>query len=95
MIADDEGALGHSCQCRIDILQAFDDQRSSGASLHLPFRDAVRVGMVPVKSWGLVLRDLYVVIEALAGLDQRVDHLVLSADRAHVCSMEVDIGHSR
>ena len=80
LVADDEGALSQSRQCWIDVLQTFDDQRSGGASLHLPFGEAVRVGMVPVKSRGLVLRNLHVVVEALAGLDQRVDHLILSAD---------------
>jgi hypothetical protein len=35
---------------------------------------------------------LYVVIEALAGLDQRVDNLILSANRRHIGSVEVDIG---
>ena len=44
----------------------------------------MRVGMVPVEPWGFVLRNLHVVIEALARLDQRVDHLILPADRRHV-----------
>ena len=95
MVADDKGAFGEPGQCGIDVLQPFDNQRSGCASLHLPFRKAVRVRMVPVESRGLVLRDLYVVIEALAGLDQRMDNLILSANRGHVGSMEVDIGCSR
>ena len=84
LVADDKGALGQAGQCGIDILQAFDDQRAGGAALHLALGEAMRVGMVPVESWGLVLRNLHVVIEALARLDQRVDHLILPADRRHV-----------
>ncbi len=95
LVADDKGALGQPRQCGIDVLQTFDDQRSGCASLHLPFRKAVRVRMVPVESRGFVLRDLHVVIEALAGLNQRVDNLILSADGRHIGSMEVDIGRSR
>ena len=86
---------GQPGQCRIDILQALDDQRSGRSSLYLAFGEAMRVGMVPVESWGLILRDLYVVIEALTRLDQRVDNLILPANRRRIRSMEVDIGRSR
>ncbi len=76
-------------------MQAFDDQRSGRSSLYLAFGEAMRVGMVPVESRWFVLRDLHVVIEALAGLDERVDNFILSADGRRIGPMEMDIGRAR
>ncbi len=95
LVANDKGAFGQPCQCGIDVLQAFDDQRSGRSSLYLAFGEAMRVGMVPVKSWGFILRDLYVVIEALTGLDERVDNFILSADGRCIGPVEMDIGRAR
>ena len=95
LVADDKGALGQACQCGIEILQTFDNQRSGRASLHLSFGESMRVRMVPVKSRRFILRNLHVVIEALPRLDQRVDNLILSTNRRHIRSMEVDIGRAR
>ena len=95
LVANDKGAFGQPRQCGIDVLQAFDDQRSGRSSLYLAFGEAMRVGMVPVESWGFILRDLYVVIEALAGLDQRVDNFILSADGRRIGPVEMDIGCGR
>ena len=75
---------GKPGQGRVNILQALDDQRAGSSALHLPFGEAMRVGMVPIETRRFIGRYLHVVIEALSRLDERMNDLILPADRRDI-----------
>jgi hypothetical protein len=53
--------------------------------------NAVHVGVIPVKAWRLVGRKGHVVLERLAGIDERLDHLIGVASRRSVGAMVVNV----
>ena len=95
LIAEDKHARGQARERRVDILNPFDDERACRSSLHLPFAEAVRMGVIPVKSGRLIGRNLHIVGEGIPRLDHGVDHIVLAADGRHIHAMEMQVRRFR
>ena len=58
LIPYDKVSLGQACHHRLEIADPLDLDHARGASLHGGRCDSVNVGMIPVKTWRLIGRNV-------------------------------------
>src|SRR5580704_1783412 len=91
LVAYHQDALREIGNRGLDVFNAVDDQCSGGAAEERVFGNSVHVGVIPVKSWGLVFWKGHVVLKGLTGIDEGLDDLIGVARGGSVGAMVVNV----
>ena len=94
LIAQQQQARRQSSHRGLNVLDPLDHDRAGGATLHRHRRNPVDMRVVPIEARRLVGRDLDLVAEALARIDQCANDFVAMAPgrRIYAVKMHVDGG---
>jgi hypothetical protein len=94
LVANDGNPLAHG-QGRKEVLDAADDERGRCTALHRRIGVAVNIMTPPIQSQRRRCRPRNEVLERLAAVDHRVDHLVLTTGRRDQSAMIMDVHRLR
>src|SRR5689334_18577581 len=84
LVADHKDSLRQPSHHRIHIFDPLDNERASGAALDGGGGESVNVWMIPIKPWWLVLREMKLVAEGVARINDCTDHFILVASRRSI-----------
>ncbi len=99
LISEDQYTLRQSRDRRLHVRYATDDDCAGGAALDRGFRKTVQMRVIPVHSRWFVGWKMHAVLEALTGIDDRMNDLIRMARRRGVGTVVVNVqrsdGHRR